>query len=326
MGNRLEVAGFGGVCHGPAPGQAGFGGRGQFHGAHSMGSALLLGAQLALVLGQLPVQGYGLGSKQGQVLGAAVPGQAKKRRKQFQHRHFTCPHSRESNTKRLYLFHQIIETASKMTSWHLHLSSLRGSAIREKSTVGFWKQAQLYSSFCQGLLIINPGSHLRCHPCFLPVLKGWAYGPIVLSFSRELQSHYNCAWAQGNAFLMGQPCPSPQNCSPTISAPEPKEMHFDGRTTWNHQQQTQTRRQKQLCDSGSLAYRISHQITSNEACPAHSNWISSLPPTTTKVRSKAVFMVIIHPSERSLLGWHTPLCLFLPFLGSKLTKPSLSPV
>lgn len=73
MGNWLEVAGFGGVCQGPAPGQAGFGGRGQLHGAHGVGGALLLRAQLALVLGQLPVQGDGLGSKQGQVLRAAVP-------------------------------------------------------------------------------------------------------------------------------------------------------------------------------------------------------------------------------------------------------------
>lgn len=81
MGNRLEVAGFGSMCHGPAPGQAGFGGRGQFHGAHGVGAALLLGAQLALVLGQLPVQGDGLGSKQGQLLCAAVPGQGEKRRK-----------------------------------------------------------------------------------------------------------------------------------------------------------------------------------------------------------------------------------------------------
>lgn len=96
MGNRLEVAGFGGVCHGPAPGQAGFGGRGQFHGAHRVGTALLLRTQLALVLRQLPVQGYGLGCKQGQLLRAAVPAQPKKRRKQFQHRHFTHLASQQS--------------------------------------------------------------------------------------------------------------------------------------------------------------------------------------------------------------------------------------
>lgn len=96
MGKWLEVAGFGGVCHGPAAGQAGLGGRGQLHGAHSEGGALLLRAQLALVLGQLPVQGYGLGCKQGQLLCAAVPGRGKKSREQFQHRHFTHLPSQQS--------------------------------------------------------------------------------------------------------------------------------------------------------------------------------------------------------------------------------------
>lgn len=104
MGKWLEVAVFGGVCHGPAPGQAGFGGRGQFHGAHGVGAALLLRAQLALMLRQLPVQGYGLGCKQRQILRAAVPAQPKKTRKQFQHRHFTHLPSQQSGYFQACLF------------------------------------------------------------------------------------------------------------------------------------------------------------------------------------------------------------------------------
>lgn len=77
------------MSHGPAPGQAGFGGRGQLHGADGQ-------AQLALMLRQLPVQGDGLGSKQGQLLRAAVPAQGKKRREHFQHSHFTLLPSRQS--------------------------------------------------------------------------------------------------------------------------------------------------------------------------------------------------------------------------------------
>lgn len=165
MENRLEVAGFGGVCHGPALGQAGFGGRGQFHGAHGVGSALLLRAQLALVLGQLPVQGYGLGSKQGQVLCAAVPVQGKKRRKQCQSRHSTHLPSQQNICFQACLFLLPIHWYSRQNDQLIFASILtqrisntwqKHSGILETGTIQLLLLARTSD--------VNPGSHPRCHP------------------------------------------------------------------------------------------------------------------------------------------------------------------
>lgn len=73
MGNWLKVTVFGGVRHCSALGEAGFGRRRKLHGAHGMGNALLLCAELVLVLRQLAVKGYSLSSKKRQVFRATVP-------------------------------------------------------------------------------------------------------------------------------------------------------------------------------------------------------------------------------------------------------------
>lgn len=73
MGNWLKVTVFRGLRHCSALGEAGFGRRRKLHGAHGMGNALLLCAELILVLRQLAVKGYSLSSKKRQVFRATVP-------------------------------------------------------------------------------------------------------------------------------------------------------------------------------------------------------------------------------------------------------------
>ena len=77
-----EVCGPHGVGLGPPARQSGVGGRGQAHGAdhhggrrHGAGLGALL---LLVVVGQLAVEGDGVGGELGQVFGAAVPRGAEK--------------------------------------------------------------------------------------------------------------------------------------------------------------------------------------------------------------------------------------------------------
>ena len=83
-----EVCGTHGIGLGPSACQPGVGGWGQTHGADhhhggrgrhpgaSLGVLQLL--QLLVVMGQLAVEGDGIGSELGQVFGAAVPGGAER--------------------------------------------------------------------------------------------------------------------------------------------------------------------------------------------------------------------------------------------------------
>lgn len=195
------------------------------------------------MLRQLPVQGDGLGSKQGQLLGAAVPAQGKKRREHFQHSHFTLLPSRQSicfqacwflllnhwysrqNDQLIFAF---ILTQRTSNTWQKHWDFGNSHSSTPPSAKDFWYKPRKPLEMSSLISTCSQRMGTFC------------------SFSRELQSHCNCTSGL-------------------------REHISDGRTTWNHQQQTW--RHKQMCDSGSLANRISHQITFNEACPAHRKWI-----------------------------------------------------
>jgi len=74
-----EVRGAHSVGLRPSACQPGVGGRGQAHGADHHGGGGGAGLRvllLLIVLGQLPVEGHGVGSELRQVFGAAVPGSA----------------------------------------------------------------------------------------------------------------------------------------------------------------------------------------------------------------------------------------------------------
>lgn len=110
---------------------------------------------------------------------------------------------------------------------------------------------------------VNPRSHLRCHAQFLHVIKGWVYEAILLSFFRELQSHCNCTSGLRKCISDGK---------------NHLELLLADRET-----------ETEMYDSGSLAYRICHQITLNEACPAHSYIDTVITTNYMEVRSKPMF-------------------------------------
>lgn len=104
MGNWLKVTGFGGVRHRSALGEAGLGRRRKLHGTHGVGQALLLCAELVLVLRQLAVEGYGLGCKKRQVFCAAVPFKGKGESSYNTHSRLTCLPSQHNICFQVVLF------------------------------------------------------------------------------------------------------------------------------------------------------------------------------------------------------------------------------
>lgn len=196
-------------------------------------------------------------------------------------------------------FISAIKTSTQQPKWpgNICSSAVWEPAIHNKKHAGNLETATVLVLILPRTSQVNPRSHLRYHAQFLHVIKGWAYRAILLPIFRELQSHCNCTSGLRKCI-----CDGKNDLESPVADME-----------------TET----EMCDSGCLAHRICHQITSNEACPAHSYIDTVITTNYTEVRSKSLFT---HQKVVSLDNVCLHASFFFPLLGRKLPKPSLFPV